>query len=293
VFTHPLLNFFIVQNQDVYYLDCDHRYFRVILNFLRHNELIVEEGLSKRGILVLARYFQIQKLIDLLEPYYGDNIEWTTILEDHFSTTLDQSKWKLDLSRKEAKINDSIYGQLVLINRAALITVQQYPPRVRITGNWKLTDVEDSLHIFTRCNGQFGQNGRTMEHGLEFFAMKQGFLILARGNVPKVTSMQRTSQGGFRILANRTYTFEVIDAITNVQFVLHDLETPEVYVKVVSHLDFEEDKNPNDPAYPNHIVFYNRERTGGPMVSILSDVKIEQWMGEHSSRNKHHPKYLL
>jgi len=157
------------QYTDVYQLDCDHRYFRVILNYLRHNELIVDENISKRGVLVLARYFQIQRLIELLEPYYGDSIEWMTVLEDDFSTPIDEKKWTVDTSRKEAKINDNIYGQLVLINRAALITVQQYPPRVRITGVWKFSDQEDSLHIFTRCDGQFGENGRTMESGLEFF----------------------------------------------------------------------------------------------------------------------------
>jgi len=157
------------QKNEVYQLDCDYQYFRVILNYLRHNELIIDDNVSKRGVFVLARYFQIQKLIDLLEPYVGDTIEWMTVLEDDFSGPIDEKKWTVDNSRKEAKINDNIYGQLILINRAALITIQQYPPRVRITGVWKFADTEDSLHIFTRCDGEFGDTGRTMESGIEFF----------------------------------------------------------------------------------------------------------------------------
>jgi len=266
------------QYTDVYQLDCDHRYFRVILNYLRHNELIVDENISKRGVLVLARYFQIQRLIELLEPYYGDSIEWMTVLEDDFSTSIDEKKWIVDTSRKEAKINDNIYGQLVLINRAALITVQQYPPRVRITGVWKFSDQEDSLHIFTRCDGQFGENGRTMEGGLEFFAMKQNNFVLGRGKVPKVIqgSLQRSSHGNFKLLANRPYGFEVIDAITTVHFLIYDLETPDVNVKVTGTLEPVKTNAPPHSEF-NHIVFYNRERTGGPMISSLSDIKIEQW----------------
>uniref|UniRef100_A0A6B2LAZ8 BTB domain-containing protein n=1 Tax=Arcella intermedia TaxID=1963864 RepID=A0A6B2LAZ8_9EUKA len=263
------------QQSEVYRLDCDHRYFRVILNYLRHNELILEDNLSKRGILVLARYLQIQQLIALLEPFYGDSTEWSTVLEDDFSTPIDEKKWTVDTSRKEAKINDNIYGQLVLINRAALISVQQYPPRVKITGQWKFSDQEDSLHIFTRCDGQFGENGRTMETGIEFFSMKQNNFVLGRGNVPKIQgSLQRTTNGNFKLVANKFYGFEVIDAITTVQFLMYDYENPEINVKVTGTLEPENSTH----GQANHIAFYNRERTGGAMVSTLADIKIQQWV---------------
>jgi hypothetical protein len=54
------------EKNEEYKLDCDHRYFRVVINYLRHNELIIEKNLSKQGVLSLAKFFQIQGLIDLL-----------------------------------------------------------------------------------------------------------------------------------------------------------------------------------------------------------------------------------
>jgi len=159
--------------------------------------------------------------------------------------------------------------------------VQQYPPRVRITGIWKFADQEDSLHIFTRSDGQFGENGRTMETGIEFFAMKQNNFVLCRGKVPKVIqgSIQRTSHGNFKLLANRPYAFEVVDAITTVHFLIYDVETPDVNIKVTGNL---ETNIPHTHSETNHIAFYNRERTGGPMISSLSDIRIEQWIPTRS-----------
>jgi len=112
---------------------------------------------------------------------------------------------------------------------------------------------------------------------LNFFAMKQSNFILGRGKVPKIIpgSLQRTVHGNFKLLANRPYGFEVIDALTTVLFRIYDLENPEVNAKVSGNL---EPSSPNFHSEPNHIVFYNRERTGGPMISTLCNIKIEQYM---------------
>jgi len=124
-----------------------------------------------------------------------------------------------------------------------------------------------------------------MESGLEFFAMKQSNFILGRGKVAKIIagSLQRSVHGNFKLLANIMYGFEVIDAITTVHFSIYDLDNPEVNAKLSGNL---EPAGPNFHSEPNHIVFYNRERTGGPMSSTLSNIKIEQW-NPNRTKEKH------
>eukprot|EP00906_Rhabdomonas_costata_P025663 RCo036660 len=48
-------------------LDADPRYFATILNYLRMNEVIVDSGVSSKGILATAQYFQVQGVIDYFQ----------------------------------------------------------------------------------------------------------------------------------------------------------------------------------------------------------------------------------
>lgn len=34
-----------------------------------------------------------------------------------------------------------------------LITVQEFPPKLRITGRWRFIHIDDSMHVLTRCDG--------------------------------------------------------------------------------------------------------------------------------------------
>jgi len=68
---------------DPYFIDCDDRYFRVILNYLRYDELFIDPNLNARGILTLARYLQLSGLIALLEEEIGE--KWVTVVSDDFS----------------------------------------------------------------------------------------------------------------------------------------------------------------------------------------------------------------
>lgn len=56
-----------MDDQGAYLLDCDHRYFRIVLNYLRYNELMLDGNCTREGLLVVAKYFQVRGLIDLLD----------------------------------------------------------------------------------------------------------------------------------------------------------------------------------------------------------------------------------
>jgi len=47
--------------------DADPKYFRVILNFLRHGQLVLDDGLNLNGVFCTARYFQMQRLVTIIQ----------------------------------------------------------------------------------------------------------------------------------------------------------------------------------------------------------------------------------
>ena len=50
-----------------YMIDRTPEYFKPILNYLRTKELIMDQNISKNGVLAEARYFGIQGLVDQIE----------------------------------------------------------------------------------------------------------------------------------------------------------------------------------------------------------------------------------
>ena len=53
--------------QGAYMIDRTPEYFKPILNYLRTKELIMDQNISKNGVLAEARYFGIQGLVDQIE----------------------------------------------------------------------------------------------------------------------------------------------------------------------------------------------------------------------------------
>ena len=53
--------------QGAYMIDRNPDYFQPILNYLRTRELVIDPGISKKGVLVEAQYFGIQGLVDQIE----------------------------------------------------------------------------------------------------------------------------------------------------------------------------------------------------------------------------------
>ena len=53
--------------QGAYMIDGTPEYFKPILNYLRTKELIMDQNISKNGVLAEARYFGIQGLVDQIE----------------------------------------------------------------------------------------------------------------------------------------------------------------------------------------------------------------------------------
>jgi len=55
-------------SEGAYLLDRESKYFRPVLNFLRDGELIIDPDTSAEGVLREARFFNVQGIIDILEP---------------------------------------------------------------------------------------------------------------------------------------------------------------------------------------------------------------------------------
>ena len=50
-----------------YLIDRNPKYFEPILNYLRSRELVIDPGISAKGVLSDARYFGIQSLVNMLD----------------------------------------------------------------------------------------------------------------------------------------------------------------------------------------------------------------------------------
>jgi len=56
-----------LDEQGRHFIDRDPKYFAPILNFLRTNKVIVDEGVSLDGVLEEAKYFNVQPMVEALE----------------------------------------------------------------------------------------------------------------------------------------------------------------------------------------------------------------------------------
>lgn len=54
------------KSDDMFYIDRDPAYFAVVLNFMRHGKLHLDQGLSLRGVMEEANYFEVKELVELL-----------------------------------------------------------------------------------------------------------------------------------------------------------------------------------------------------------------------------------
>uniref|UniRef100_A0A4W5LKH0 Potassium channel tetramerization domain containing 9a n=1 Tax=Hucho hucho TaxID=62062 RepID=A0A4W5LKH0_9TELE len=62
-----------------YLIDRSPEYFEPILNYLRHGQLIINEGINLLGVLEEARFFGIEQLADQLEVAIKVTNSWTTL----------------------------------------------------------------------------------------------------------------------------------------------------------------------------------------------------------------------
>jgi DNA polymerase III delta prime subunit len=68
-----------------YFLDASPRHFEPILSFLRRGEVIIDDGVSLRGVLAEARYFGIEPLVAALTKQLADKDELESPLTGFYS----------------------------------------------------------------------------------------------------------------------------------------------------------------------------------------------------------------
>lgn len=107
-------------------MDCDPKYFRVILNYLRHGEVLIDPTLDRKGVLILARYYQLTDLTNYLESSMyslepnqrGTGEKWELVFEEDFrEPSLNSDKWITNTTLLDASIYPLVYGRLGLLNR--------------------------------------------------------------------------------------------------------------------------------------------------------------------------------
>jgi hypothetical protein len=118
-------------------MDCDPKYFRVnaqifelknskvVLNWLRHGEVMIDPSIEKKGVTVLAKYFQLMELAAYLEScvfvcfiFYHLAEKWQLVLEEtFFDSKLDSEKWNINNLLLDAAVYTQVYGKLGLLNR--------------------------------------------------------------------------------------------------------------------------------------------------------------------------------
>ena len=54
------------KSDEMFYIDRDPAYFAVVLNFMRHGKLHLNQGVSLRGVMEEANYFEVKELVELL-----------------------------------------------------------------------------------------------------------------------------------------------------------------------------------------------------------------------------------
>ncbi|EFA81305.1 hypothetical protein PPL_05284 [Heterostelium album PN500] len=262
-------------------IDADPRYFLVILNYLRHGDLIVEPNLNYYGVWSLAKYFQLKAIVDYLEIEENDATSWLTLLEDNVvSPDLDITKWVInrECTNSSFEVED---GRFKFQNRAYLITRDQYNPEegeIRLTGTWCRSTNDDFFQLATRSDGLHqGPPYYEIQSGLEFNYCRGVASIVGRGGLLPSGAIKIKKQSEFSFPANVPVHFEVCDNGTNVSFTLWES---------ITKTSISIETTCTNSSLINYIVFHNREKTGANHCSYLSNVRIQRWARPTPRRSK-------
>ncbi|EGG13464.1 hypothetical protein DFA_11225 [Cavenderia fasciculata] len=243
-------------------VDADPRYFLVILNFLRHGELIVEPHLNYYGVWSIARYFQIKPIMDLLDIEDNDQSSWLTLLEDNFmAPDMDTTKWAVN--------RDSL---------GSAYDLEDEDGEVRLTGTWCRVNVDDFFQISTRCDGSNqGSPYFEIQNGLEFQYCRGTASIIGRGGLLPSGVVKIKKKGDFTFPAGVPVHFEIFDDGSNVSFTLWES---------ISKTSLTIETTCTNRSLLNYIVFHNREKTGANHISYLSNVRVQRWTRATARKSK-------
>eukprot|EP01132_Coremiostelium_polycephalum_P005781 gene5781-7191_t len=262
-------------------IDADPRYFLVILNYLRHGELIVEPNLNYYGVLTLGKYFQIKPIIDLIEYEENDATSWATILEDNFiQPDLDDSKWSInrDATNSSYSLED---GRFKLCNRVYLVSRDQFNPddgEIRVTGTWCRATLDDFFQIVTRSDGLTqGPPYFEVQNGIEFHYSRGIATVVGRGGCLPTGLVKIKKQGEFNFTTGVPVHFEIFDDGQTVSFTLWES---------ISKTSITIETTCTNRNLLNYIVIHNREKTGSNHISYLSNIRIQRWVKTTPRRHK-------
>ncbi|KAF2073170.1 hypothetical protein CYY_005523 [Polysphondylium violaceum] len=263
-------------------IDADPRYFLIILNFLRHGEIIVEPNLNYYGVIALARYFQLHSITDMIDNEESNSNAWVNLLEENFLTNeLDIGKWTT--SKECTGSNFSIdEGFIKLVNRAYFSTKEQYNPEdgeIRISGIWIKQSPEDFFQIVTRSDGKSqGAPYFEVNNGLEFHYSRGAANIIGRGGIVPTGIVKIKKQGEFFFGPLVPVYFEIYDDGCTVSFSLRD---------TINKTSIEVETTCTNKSIQNYIVIHNREKTGASHISTLTNIKIQRWTKSTLRRNRY------
>ncbi|MEA1951038.1 MAG: PEP-CTERM sorting domain-containing protein [Planctomycetota bacterium] len=201
------------------------------------------------------------------------------LLQDDFNdNSLDTGIWFTDLSIPQggASVTEQ-NNRMELVNRGHLNTVSEFDPTVlpggiTITGKWTFDTLGngDMFQVLTRSDGVpenvAGKYGET-QNGIQFraYTISNGMGISARGASLAVGNQ---SNATVDIAAGNVFDFTIVDDGANLSFTMTQVGNPSntgTATAVVTADTFGMD----------HVVFHNREHSGGtPHIAFLDDVVI-------------------
>ncbi|EGC37170.1 hypothetical protein DICPUDRAFT_150244 [Dictyostelium purpureum] len=264
-------------------IDADPRYFLVILNFLRHGEIIIEPNLNYYGVLSLARYFGLNSLTDLIDNEDDNKNSWTSLMEENFLTSeIDHNKWAV--TREAGSSNFSLEeGRFKFINRVYLVSKDQFNPEdgeIRITGIWTKETPDDFFQICTRSDGKSqGSPYFEAKSGVEFHYSRGQAAIIGRGGLVPSGVVKIKKQGEFFFGVGVPVHFEIFDDGCTVSFSLWE-NTHNTSIEVETTCT---NKN-----LINYIIIHNREKTSTTnQASWLSNIKVSRWNKSTPRRNRY------
>ncbi|KAN0043473.1 hypothetical protein ACTA71_011132 [Dictyostelium dimigraforme] len=264
-------------------IDADPRYFMVILNFLRHGEIVVEPNLNYYGVLSLARYFGLNSLTDLIDNEENNKNSWSNLLEENFvSNELDHNRW---IVQRDSPGSNFILeeGKFKLINRAYLVSKEQFNPddgEIRITGIWTKDSQDDFFQIATRSDGSNqGSPYFEVKNGIEFHYSRGQATIIGRGSILPSGMVKIKKQGEFFFGAGVPVHFEIFDDGCTVSFSLWET-THNTSITIETTCT---NKN-----LTNYLVIHNREKINtNSMSSWISNLKVSRWDKSTPRRNRY------